>query len=199
MRNTYLLRFTLAAAAAFLMLGAISCGGSSQTSENANTANTGSAKTKSEYPPLQTSIAQADIENFDGTTFKVTDKKGKVLLLNLWATWCGPCKEEMPKLVEMQDKYGDRGFEVIGLNTNDDGDTPEKIEEFAKKQGLNYTLVYAPTQMQADIIKFTQNGGIPQSLLVDREGNLRGVFLGGGESEIRKMQASVAKVMTETN
>lgn len=194
MRNTYLLRSTLAAAAIFLLIGAISCGGTSQSAENTN-----AVKTKSEYPPLQTAIAQADIENFDGTTFKVTDKKGKVLLLNLWATWCGPCKEEMPKLVEMQNKYGDKGFEVIGLNTNDDGDTPEKIEKFAKEQGLNYTLVYAPTQMQADITNFTQNGGIPQSLLVDREGNLRGVFLGGSESEIRKMQNTVAKVMAETN
>lgn len=194
MRNTYLIRFTLAAAAAFLLIGAISCGGVSQSAENTN-----AAKTKSEYPPLQTAIAQADIQNFDGTTFKVTDKKGKVLLLNLWATWCGPCKEEMPKLVEMQNKYGDKGFEVIGLNTNDDGDTPEKIEKFAKEEGLNYTLVYAPTQMQADITNFTQNGGIPQSLLVDREGNLRGVFLGGSEAEIRKMQNTVAKVMAETN
>ncbi len=194
MRSTYLIRFALTAAAAFLLIGTISCGGASQTAENTNT-----AKTKSEYPPLQTAIAEADIQNFDGTTFKVTDKKGKVLLLNLWATWCGPCKDEMPKLVEMQNKFGDKGFEVIGLNTNDDGDTPEKIEKFAKEQGLNYKLAYASTEMQADIVKFTQNGGIPQSLLVDRDGNLRGVFLGGGESEIRKMQNSVAKVMAETN
>ena len=171
---------------ASVVILAASCGGSSQTAE----------KPKSEYPPLQASIAQADVENLDGSTFKVADKKGKVLLLNMWATWCGPCREEMPELVKLQDKYRDQGFEIIGLNTND-GDTPEMINDFAKEQKLNYTLTFAPTAMQVDIVRFTKNEGIPQSLLVDRDGNLRGVFLGGSESEIAKMKATVAKVMAD--
>ena len=170
-----------------VVIFAVSCGGTSQTAE----------KPKSDYPPLQTSIAQADVENLDGSTFKVADKKGKVLLLNMWATWCGPCREEMPVLVKLQDKYRDQGFEIIGLNTND-GDTPEMIKDFAKEQNLNYTLTLAPTAMQVDIVRYTKNEGIPQSLLVDRDGNLRGVFLGGSESEILKMQATVAKVMGDT-
>jgi len=174
----------LVAMFASVVIFAASCGGTSQTAE----------KPKSDYPPLQSSIAQADVENLDGSTFKIADRKGKVLLLNMWATWCGPCREEMPELVKLQDKYRDQGFEIIGLNTND-GDTPEMIKDFAKEQKLNYTLTLAPTAMQVDIVKLTKNEGIPQSLLVGRDGTLRGVFLGGSEAEISKMKATVAKVM----
>ncbi len=165
---------------------AASCGGASSAPND---------QPSSDYPPLQASIAQADVENLDGSTFKVADKKGSVLLLNMWATWCGPCRDEMPELVKLQDKYRDQGFEIIGLNTND-GDTPDMIKAFAKQQNLNYTLTLAPTAMQVDIVKLTKNEGIPQSLLIGRDGTLRGVFLGGSESEIAKMKATVGKVVT---
>lgn len=122
--------------------------------------------------------------------------KGKVLLLNMWATWCGPCRGEMPALVKMQDEHRDKGFEIIGLNT-DDGDTKEMVEEFAKELNLNYTLVWAPTEMQNGLLKISNFNGIPQSFIVDRDGNLRGVFRGGGKPEVKKMEELVAKVVAE--
>lgn len=175
------------------------CGGStgSNTSPAANTAATnGKSETakKSEYPPLASAVAQADMKNLDGSTSRITDLKGKVLLLNMWATWCGPCRGEMPALVKMQDEHRDKGFEIIGLNT-DDGDTKEMVEEFAEEMKLNYTLVWAPTDMQNGLLKISNFNGIPQSFVVDRDGNLRGVFRGGGKAEIRKMEELVAKVV----
>jgi thiol-disulfide isomerase/thioredoxin len=175
------------------------CGGSNGSSPAANTAgtNTSNGETKkSEYPPLASAVAQADMKNMDGTTSKVADMKGKVLLLNMWATWCGPCRGEMPALVEMQEEHRDKGFEIVGLNT-DDGDTKEMVEEFAKEMNLNYTLVWAPTDMQNGLLKISNFNGIPQSFVVDRDGNLRGVFRGGGKAEIKKMEELVAKVVAE--
>ena len=161
-------------------------------SESGNSANAATDKRK--YPPIATAVAQADIKNLDGTTFKVADKKGKVILLNLWATWCGPCRAEMPALVRMQEKHRDAGLEIVGLNTDDE--TAQQINEFAADMGLNYTLAWADTQLQAALVNITKFPGIPQSFLIDRDGNLRGIFKGGARTEIAKMEELVEMVVT---
>ena len=176
------------------------CGGAGQTntstSENTDIVNTNSPKQKSDFPPLAEKAANAEMKHLDGSTSKVTDHRGKVLLLNMWATWCGPCRAEMPALVKMQDEHRDKGFEIIGLNT-DDGDTKEMVEKFAADMNLNYTLVWAPTEQQMALLKISNFDGIPQSFIIDRDGNLRGVFRGGGKVEIKKMEEIVAKVVNE--
>ena len=152
-------------------------------------------KKKTEYPPIATAVAQADLKNLDGTTFKVADKKGKVLLLNLWATWCGPCRSEMPTLVKMQDEHRDKGLEILGLNT--DEETVEDINKFAADMKLNYTIVWADTAMQAALLKISKFNGIPQSFIVDRDGNLRGVFRGANPADVRKMEELVEMIVNE--
>lgn len=149
-------------------------------------------KNNSGYPPIASSVANAEIKSLDGTMFKVADKKGKVLLLNLWATWCGPCRAEMPALVRMQERHGDQ-LEIIGLNTDDE--PVDQINEFAKKLNLNYHLAWAETSLQSNLLKISKYPGIPQSFLIDREGNLRGVFRGANPVDVKKMEVVVAKVV----
>jgi len=165
-------------------------------SVNSVASNSEPQKKNSEFPPIAEKVAQAQMKNLDGTTSKVADMKGKVLLLNMWATWCGPCRGEMPALVKMQDEHREKGFEIIGLNT-DDGDTKEMIDKFAAEMKLNYKLVWAPTEMQAALLKISNFGGIPQSFIVDRDGKLRGVFRGGGANEVKKMEELVAQIVNE--
>lgn len=167
---------------------------SPQASSNAP-ANTEPEKKKSDYPPIATAVAQADIKNLDGTTFKIADKRGKVLLLNMWATWCGPCRSEMPTLVKMQDEHRERGFEVIGLNTDDE--PLEAINKFAVDMKLNYTLVWADTALQASLLRISKFNGIPQSFIIDRDGNLRGVFRGANPADVRKMEELIAMIVNE--
>ena len=150
---------------------------------------------KSEYPPISSAVASAGIKNLDGSSFTVADKKGKVLLLNLWATWCGPCRAEMPALVKLQDENRDNGFEIIGLNTDDE--SVDAINKFAAEMKLNYTLVWADSALQNSLLKISNFPGIPQSFLIDREGNLRAVFKGGGPAEVKKLQEWVAKTVAE--
>jgi thiol-disulfide isomerase/thioredoxin len=148
---------------------------------NANTAAPGNSATSSVYPPLTSSIAQADLELIDGTTTKVDDRKGKVILLNLWGIWCGPCRSEMPHLVEMQNTYRDKGFEVIGLNIGDEEFQPENIDaikSFSSEMKLNYELARIPNSMTKDFNRLAKFDGVPLSVLVDREGHLRGIFQG---------------------
>jgi thiol-disulfide isomerase/thioredoxin len=152
-------------------------------------------KKKTDYPPIATAVAQADIKQIDGTVFKVADKKGKVILLNMWATWCGPCRAEMPALVRMQEKHRDAGFEVVGLDT--DPESVEEINDFASQMKLNYTLAWADTDLQAALLKISKFGGIPQSFIIDRDGNLRGVFRGAGKGDVAKMEELVDMIVAE--
>lgn len=160
-----------------------------------------SGSRSSEYPPLASALADADFEMLDGTKFKISDRKGKVLLLNLWGTWCGPCRAEMPHLVEMQGEHGPKGFEVIGLNIGDGEGTPEPnelIEPFVKKMGLNYTIARSSNESTLKFYKVSKQQVVPQSLLVDREGHLRAIFIGGSQKVFQSMKQTVAKTMAET-
>jgi thiol-disulfide isomerase/thioredoxin len=167
----------------------------SQPANVAANANANPEKKKTDYPPIASAVAQADLKNLDGTTFKVADKKGKVLLLNMWATWCGPCRAEMPSLVKMQDAHRDKGFEVIGLNTDDE--SVEDINKFAADMKLNYTLVWADTAVQSALLNISKFPGIPQSFIIDRDGNLRGVFRGSNPADVKKMGELVEMVVSE--
>jgi len=165
----------------------------SSQKDSADNANSAASKS-SEFPPAP--AMQAEIKDIDGNSFKLEDKKGKVILVNLWAIYCAPCREEMPEFVALQDKFRDKNFEIVGLDT-DESDTPEAIKAFAQKMKLNYQLGYADEKIMNDFLKISKFGGIPQSYLIDREGKLRGVFLGGGAANVGKIKDSVEKVVNE--
>jgi thiol-disulfide isomerase/thioredoxin len=168
-------------------------------STNTNGSRTGKSRS-AEFPPLASGLAQADFELLDGTKFKVADKKGKVLLVNLWGTWCGPCREEMPHLVEMQNKYAAQGLEIIGLNIGDGSGTPESTEQinaFVEKMKLNYTIARSQNVSTVEFYKITKQQVVPQTLLVDKEGHLRGMFIGGGARVINLMKETLDKTMSE--
>lgn len=166
---------------------------------NSNTAS-GTANRSSEYPPLASGLADADIELLDGTKTRVSEKKGKVVMLNLWGIWCGPCREEMPHLVEMQKQYADKGFEVIGLNIGDKDGGPENMDEikkFGDKTGLNYTLARFNPMSVRQFYLITKQEVVPQSMIIDRQGHLRAVFIGGGQKVFNSMQEVLDKTMAE--
>lgn len=147
------------------------------------------------YPPAPELIANASVKLTDGGNFRLADKKGKVVLINLWATWCGPCRREMPELVKMQEKFRDQGFEVIGLDV--DPEPKPLVEKFAEKMEVNYTLGWAPEEMVRGFFDITQRNGIPQSFLFNRNGELTGVFFGGSTNVIEKMKETVEKIVAE--
>jgi thiol-disulfide isomerase/thioredoxin len=173
------------------------------SNESANVAapNTAVAETKdSKFPPVPTGLYQAAIKDLDGNEYTLEDKKGKVVLVNLWAIWCGPCIAEMPHLREMQEKYQDKGFEVLGLNTGDDGGETESVENiraFVEEKKLNYPIGYADEKFFGEMIKLTRMAAIPQSVLINRDGKMTGIFKGGGQRVINEMKQSVEKVMSE--
>jgi thiol-disulfide isomerase/thioredoxin len=176
------------------------CGGSSSGNggtPTTNSANGGAAETKkSEYPPVPAAILQAENKGLDGAKIKLEDYKGKVVIVNLWATWCGPCREEMPHLVELQNKHKDKGFEIIGLSI-EENDTEEMIKNFAKEMNLNYTLGWIDEKTVDEFIRLSRQNGIPQSFLINRNGELAGIFFGANAGTIAKLKDFTGKAVNE--
>jgi thiol-disulfide isomerase/thioredoxin len=171
-------------------------GSDSQTASNdSNAAPIPETGKNSVYPPAPVGIMQSEIKDLDGKTFKIEDKKGKVVLINLWATWCGPCRSEMPHLIEMQEKYKDKNFEILGLNADDE--PVEAVKAFTEQMKLNYFVGYADGKMVSEITKLSRQQGIPQSVLINREGKTVGVFFGSGARAINNMKESVEKTVSE--
>lgn len=167
-------------------------------SETASSANSGATATEAknnDYPPVPSGILQAEIKDLDGNTFKLEDKKGKVVLVNLWATWCGPCLAEMPEMVAMQEKYKDKDFEVIGLDSDDE--SVEAIKKKAEELKVNYKLAYADGKMLSEFIKLTKLAGIPQTIIINRDGRMTFAVGGGGQRVVEKMKEAVAKTVNE--
>ena len=79
------------------------------------------------------------LESLDGKSMRLSDLRGKAVLLNFWATWCGPCKIETPWLVELQNQYGAQGLQVVGVAMDDSG--KDEIAKFAKDMGVNYPVL----------------------------------------------------------
>jgi thiol-disulfide isomerase/thioredoxin len=174
-------------------------GADANTNTSGKPANKSSNKS-ADYPPLPAAVADFEFEMIDGTKSKISDRKGKVVMINLWATWCGPCRMEMPHLVEMQNLYKDKGFTVLGLDIGGNDGQPEAVEDiqrFATGMKLNYELARIKPEMYRQFNKISNFNGIPQSYLIDREGHIRGVFLGGGGEVINKMKQTTASVMAE--
>jgi thiol-disulfide isomerase/thioredoxin len=174
----------------------------STTGEVDTNTNTTDAKKKDDkgYPPMPSAIAQTEIKMLDGKTFKLEDQKGKVILFNLWGIWCGPCREEMPHLIETQEKYRDKNFEIIGLNVGDNDGNPESeeaIKAFAEKMKLNYQLGYADRKLFDEFARVSKMAGVPISVLVNREGKMTGIFQGGGPRVVNLMKETVEKTINE--
>jgi peroxiredoxin len=107
------------------------------------------------------------LTSLDGTQLKLSDFRGKAVLLNFWATWCEPCKIEMPWFVELQKQYGPQGLQVLGVAMDDA--SPKEIAEFAQKMGVNYPIVIGKEAVGDEY------GGIPylpSTFYISRDGKV---------------------------
>ena len=133
-------------------------------------------------PRLTQSIVAPDfsLESLDGKSIRLSDLRGKAVLLNFWATWCGPCKIEMPWFVELQKRYGPQGLQVVGVAMDDA--SKEDIAKFIKEMGVNYTILLGKESVG------DQYGGVPalpETFFIGRDGKIVDKIIGlKGKSEI---------------
>jgi thiol-disulfide isomerase/thioredoxin len=124
---------------------------------------------------------------------KLSDYKGKVVVLDFYATWCEPCRAETPRLVQMQKDYGQSGLQVIGLNVGGDDDR-EKVPAFAKEFGIEYPLGFPDDSLVDQYL--TDNQNIPQAFVFDRNGDLVKRFIGYSSSSGAELERMVKGAVT---
>jgi peroxiredoxin len=119
------------------------------------------------------------VKDMNGADVRLADYRGKVILLNYWATWCGPCKVEIPDLVALQDQYRDKGFVVLGVSQDDD---PQTLREFAGVYKMNYPILVG--RDQPDLLDAQGPlWGLPTTYLISRDGAICTRHLGPATKE----------------
>jgi thiol-disulfide isomerase/thioredoxin len=130
--------------------------------------------------PLADSIRQTKVKTIDGGSLKLADFKNKVVVVNLWATWCGPCRMEMPDLVKLNNEYKSRGLVVIGVATTyNERDNLDQVKEFVKAQKIDYKVLWDDGTLAQPLVQ-SVNGrnNIPQSFVISRDGKITKHFTG---------------------
>ena len=132
------------------------------------------------------------LKTLDGKSLKLSDLRGKAVLLNFWATWCAPCKIETPWIVDLQNQYAAQGLQVVGVSMDDESET-DGIKKFAQEMHMNYPILRGTEDVA------NAYGGmefLPTTIFVGRDGNVTGRILGlKGRGEI---EDNVKKALAST-
>lgn len=119
------------------------------------------------------------VATLNGSTWRLSDQKGKVVLVDFWATWCGPCRMTIPHMIEMRNLIGEDRLEIVGISLDKGG--AAIVEPFVRQMGINYTILLDPQARSAD--QFGGVQGIPAFFLIDRSGKIAASMVGAGPKE----------------
>jgi thiol-disulfide isomerase/thioredoxin len=151
----------------FVALGLAACKEHSAVSSPVVAASVAAGEIGSRLPVFE-------LKDLRGHELSSADLRGKVVLIDFWATWCQPCKKEMPGYQKLLDQYGSRGFVVVGFKFDTMADAEDPLK-FAHRIGVHYSLAVAPDELKQ---KFGGIEGLPTTMLYDREGILRKKVVG---------------------
>ncbi len=117
------------------------------------------------------------LADLNGKSVSLSDFHGKVVVLDFWATWCPPCRREIPDFIDLQKEYGPRGVQIVGIAL----DEPEKVQAFARQNGMNY-----PVLLGSDDVSMKYGGieGIPTTFIIDKSGKIVNRFEGFRPREV---------------
>ncbi|PIP12132.1 MAG: redoxin [bacterium (Candidatus Stahlbacteria) CG08_land_8_20_14_0_20_40_26] len=139
-------------------------------------------KEKGEIKKKSTFIEVADftLSTLDGDTMALSDFKGKVIILDFWATWCAPCRVEIPGFVELQREYGEMDLQILGVSL--DGGRKEGIVEFCERYYVNYPILMD----NGEVARKFGVTAIPTTYIIDRDGNFVKKYVGARGKEVFK-------------
>jgi len=129
---------------------------------------------------LPSDVREVKLQTLDGGSLKLSDYTDKVVVMNLWATWCGPCRQEMPELVKMSNEYKSRGLVVLGVATtyNEHNDQAH-VKEFIKSQSIPYKIIWDDGTLATPLVQAVRGEAkIPQSFVISRDGRIVKHFTG---------------------
>jgi len=125
------------------------------------------------------------LPDVNGRTVSLSDYRGKVVLLNFWATTCSPCKQEIPDFIDLQSRYGNKGLQVIGIGL----DEPSELKRFAAQNGMNYEVLLGKNEVAW---RYSGNSGVPRTFVIDKHGAIVRIFegyrsVGAFDDEVRRL------------
>lgn len=131
------------------------------------------------------------LKSYTGSNQKLSEFRGKVVLLNFWASWCGPCRQEMPLLNSLHKKYKKLGFTVMGINVEEDS---RKAKVIVKEVGIKFPILFDTENKVSDLYKVD---AMPSTVLIDRSGNMRYLHKGYKKGDMQTYKKWVKKLIRE--
>jgi peroxiredoxin len=150
-----------------------------------------------EITSLPANVMGARLQTVGGGTISLGDFSGKVMLVNLWATWCGPCRNEIPELVKIHKEFQAKGLEMVGLSTENPTSSADAVKNFVQNFQMDYHVGWASPEVSISFMQMTQRDAIPQSFIISRDGRVLKQFVGfnpiGTPPQIRQAIAEALK------
>ena len=160
--------------------------------EPAQQAGGGTEAPAGEPGAIGTAAPAFSLPDLDGKTISLADFKGKVVILDFWATWCPPCRAEIPDFVRLQSKYRDQGLVVVGLSMDEEG--AKIVRPFAEEFNVNYTMLIANDQTAND---FGGIVGIPTTFVLDRQGRVVKKFV--GQAQLKDFEDAIQPLLGQAS
>jgi glutathione peroxidase-family protein len=164
-------------------LGVSSCHSADEISKPNNSVTTAPINSARNVPSppaalatLPASVLDAELKAASGAPIKLSNYSGKVLLVNLWATWCGPCRVETPELVKLHKHFQSQGVEMVGLSTENPDASAESVREFVRDFDVDYRIGWATPDVAFTLMQ--GRDAIPQSFVISRDGHIVRRFVG---------------------
>jgi thiol-disulfide isomerase/thioredoxin len=205
------LAFTIVVLSLVAAFGVSSCGSSDEKRPEPvvepSTAKNDAPATRPSNPParppapalvmtLPASVVNAELQAVTGAPIKLSSYAGKVLVVNLWATWCGPCRLEIPELVQLYKEFRSQGLEVVGLSTENPEASAEAVKRFIQDYDVNYRIGWATADVAITLMQGRE--AIPQSFVISRSGRVVKRFVGFNQTETAPlMKQAVLEALNE--
>lgn len=142
------------------------------TTTNAPTNSSSQSPATAGAAPLAPAVLNTELKDIGGKPFKLSDYTGKVVVVNLWATWCGPCRVEIPELIKLSDEYRSRGVEMIGLTNEDPVADEALVKDFVAKQKITYRVGWGDRNLETSLMQGDIKNVIPQSFVIAGDGRV---------------------------
>ena len=127
-----------------------------------------------------------------GEEVSLSDQRGRVVLVNIWATWCGPCRVEMPPIQQVYERYKDEGFSVLAVSVDAGPDHRDEVQSFVEEYGLAFPVLLDP---EGQVTRLFQTVGVPETFVLDREGRIVKRLIGATDWDSSANRALIEELL----
>jgi cytochrome c biogenesis protein CcmG, thiol:disulfide interchange protein DsbE len=145
------------------------------------------ALAQSNVTPTRSLAPEFSLTDLGGKKLKLSSYRGKIVVLDFWATWCTPCRAEIPRLMDLQNKYGDQGLQIIGISLDDD---PKAVPVFYRQLKIDYPVAIGDARLAE---RFGRILGLPVNFVIDRDGRIYAKH--AGEVDIRVIEDDIKSLL----